>query len=164
MLDVRRRFRKKNYELLRAIYTFWHSDIIIVSFPKSGRTWLRVLMGKALKEHLNCTNDLLPTLEAIVTASCPSIPNFLVYHGAATTQARSDGFDVSNVKYKDKKLFCWPETLRMLLSQPTSTKADVKKRRLTPLSQISCATTWAASKLIWRSSTVGLMPRKFLTA
>ena len=61
-------------------------------------------MGKALQEHLKCTNDLLPTLEAMATASYPSIPNFLVDHGGATTQARADSVDVSKVKYKDKKI------------------------------------------------------------
>ena len=61
-------------------------------------------MGKALQEHLKCTNDLLPTLEAMATASYPSTPNFLVDHGGATTQARADSIDVSKVKYKDKKI------------------------------------------------------------
>jgi hypothetical protein len=104
MLDPLGLFRKKIYKPIRERYIFWHSDIIILSFPKSGRTWLRVLMGNALQEHLKCTNDLLPTLEAMATASYPSVPNFLVDHGIATTQARSDIFDVSKVKYKDKKV------------------------------------------------------------
>jgi hypothetical protein len=104
MLNVRRLFRKKIYKPLRERYIFWHSDIIILSFPKSGRTWLRVLMGKALKEHLNCANDLLPTLEAMATASYPSIPNFLVDHGDGTTYARWDSVEVSKAKYKDKKI------------------------------------------------------------
>ena len=104
MLDPRRLFRKKIYKPIRERYIFWHSDIIILSFPKSGRTWLRVLMGNALQEHLKCTNDLLPTLEAMATASYPSIPNFLVDHADGTTYARWDSVDVSKAKYKSKKI------------------------------------------------------------
>ena len=104
MLDASRLFRKKIYAPLRDRYIFWHCDIVIQSFPKSGRTWLRFLMGKALQDHLKCTNDLLPTLEPMATAFYPSIPNFLVYHGAATTKAHWDSVDVSKVKYKDKKV------------------------------------------------------------
>ena len=104
MLEASRLFRKKIYAPLRERYIFWHSDIVILSFPKSGRTWLRVLIGKALQEHLKFTNDLLPTLEAMATASYPTIPNFLVDHGGATTQAHWDSVDVSKVKYKDKKI------------------------------------------------------------
>ncbi len=104
MLDVRRLFRKKIYKPLREKYTFWHSDIVILSFPKSGRTWLRVIMGKALQRHLKSNNSLLPTLEAMATASYPSIPNFLVYHGDGDINARWDSVEVSKAKYKGKKV------------------------------------------------------------
>ena len=61
-------------------------------------------MGKALQEHLKCTNDLLPTLEAMATASYPSIPNFLVDHGGWQQRyARWDSVDVSKVKYKEQE-------------------------------------------------------------
>lgn len=61
-------------------------------------------MGRALQGHLRCTNDLLPTLEAMATASYPSIPNFLVDHGDGTTDARWDSVEASKAKYKNKKI------------------------------------------------------------
>jgi hypothetical protein len=128
MLDAPRLFRKKIYAPLRERYIFWHSDIVILSFPKSGRTWLRVLMGKALQEHLKCTNDLLPTLEAMATASYPSIPNFLVDHGGATTQAHSDSVDVSKVKYKDKKIILLARDPKDVVVSAYFHKSKRKKR------------------------------------
>ena len=61
-------------------------------------------MGKTLQGHLNGTNDLLVTLEALPTAFYSSIPSFLVDHGEATFCARSDDSDSSKAKYKSKEI------------------------------------------------------------
>ena len=61
-------------------------------------------MGKTLQGHLNGTNDLLVTLEALPTAFYSSIPSFLVDHGEATFCARPDDFDSSKAKCKSKKI------------------------------------------------------------
>ena len=35
------------------------NNVYVISYPKSGRTWLRVLISKALCEHYNLGTDLI---------------------------------------------------------------------------------------------------------
>src|SRR5688572_14287085 len=45
------------------------TDIYIISYPKTGRTWLRVLIGKAISEHAKLNENLIlktPKLTAAV--------------------------------------------------------------------------------------------------
>ena len=36
-----------------------NSQVVIASYPKSGRTWLRALIGKAICQHYRVNEDLL---------------------------------------------------------------------------------------------------------
>ena len=60
---------------------------VIVSFPKSGRTWLRLLVGKALAErHGFAESDMLDTFELTRRAGLP--PAVFSHDGASNTEAR----------------------------------------------------------------------------
>lgn len=49
-------------------------DAYVVSWPKTGRTWLRILLGKALAESAgNATDDLLDTYALSRAADCDSV-------------------------------------------------------------------------------------------
>jgi hypothetical protein len=45
------RYSRKHYYNYNEQRKFRKADIVVVSFPKSGRTWLRVLLGKLLSER-----------------------------------------------------------------------------------------------------------------
>ncbi len=50
---------EKIIENLKNVWRNHFVDIFIVSFPKTGRTWLRILIGKALCEHFRIDEKLL---------------------------------------------------------------------------------------------------------
>ena len=57
-----RELAKRIYTSLKDWYRFIKTDVFIISFPKSGRTWLRVLIGKALRETFGLSGeDMLDT-------------------------------------------------------------------------------------------------------
>ena len=46
------RFFPKSYKkITKAVLEL--SDVIVISFPKCGRTWLRVLLGEIIRKHFN---------------------------------------------------------------------------------------------------------------
>ena len=55
-------------------------DVHLVSFPKSGRTWLRLMIGKAIQEHfkLKCTDKEMTDLHPL--AKYDKIPKIRVDH------------------------------------------------------------------------------------
>ena len=58
-------------------------DVFLVSFPKAGRTWLRVLIGRSFQQHYDLPKRaMLRATAARVTA--PGMPRILATHDDAT--------------------------------------------------------------------------------
>jgi hypothetical protein len=55
------------------------SDVFLISFPKCGRTWLRLMIGRALEKHFNLANADILGLHKL-EALHPDIPRILVSH------------------------------------------------------------------------------------
>ncbi|MCH2125573.1 MAG: sulfotransferase domain-containing protein [Pirellulaceae bacterium] len=76
------------------------SDVYIVSYPKSGRTWLRALIGKYLSLKYEIPEDLILSTESITTKS--GLPKVSFTH--AGTEMGSDSVgppkDLSRVRHK----------------------------------------------------------------
>lgn len=68
------------FKSLRKFVNFRKAEYILVSYPKSGRTWLRIMIGKAINDQLNLgldhnqfmelfdlhkLNDRIPAIDAI---------------------------------------------------------------------------------------------------
>lgn len=69
-------FPSQTKELARQFYNFFNewrknikTDIFIISFPKSGRTWLRILVGKALCESFGISDENMLDTHRITTSS-----------------------------------------------------------------------------------------------
>ncbi len=63
------------------------AEVVIVSFPKSGRTWLRLLLGKALCDHYGLPEtEMLDTLSLSRRAGLR--PTMFSHDGASNTEAR----------------------------------------------------------------------------
>ena len=60
-----------------------HCDTFLISFPKVGRTWLRVLIGKSFQQHYGLRRrQILPATAGRVSA--PGMPRVLATHDDAT--------------------------------------------------------------------------------
>lgn len=63
------------------------AEVVIVSFPKSGRTWLRLLLGKVLCEHYGLPeSQMLETFD--LSAAAGLRPTIFSHDGASNTEAR----------------------------------------------------------------------------
>jgi hypothetical protein len=78
------------------------ADALLISFAKSGRTWLRVMIGKAIAEHYHLDGDLLD-LDLIAKRE-PSIPVLVETHDGGTVRARASDVRHSKARYRDKKV------------------------------------------------------------
>lgn len=65
------------------------ADVFLVSFPKTGRTWLRVMLGRALQRHFGLTGrNLLRYSQARVHH--PGVPRVLATHDDSPQWKRPD--------------------------------------------------------------------------
>ncbi|WP_185819952.1 sulfotransferase domain-containing protein [Salibacterium salarium] len=76
----------------------------IISFPKCGRTWLRLLIGKILKNHYNFEDNInLLSLNKFYEYN-ESIPSIEVSHDNNPQYKQKDELVKDKSKYKDKKV------------------------------------------------------------
>lgn len=77
--------------------THQKADIFLVSFPKSGRTWLRVLIGKVLSDRYG--EDFTIELERLASENIPFI------HMTHDKAEKADKpLESNKSKYRDKKV------------------------------------------------------------
>lgn len=55
------------------------ADAYLISYPKSGRTWLRLMIGRVMQQHYGVTEDDLLELPKLANAA-PDAPRVLVWH------------------------------------------------------------------------------------
>ena len=80
------------------------AKVAIVSFPKSGRTWLRMLIGRAL-----CLRHGLPEAQVLdtfeLTRAAGLLPTVFSHDGTSNTEARHlRRLDRSKLAYRDKRV------------------------------------------------------------
>lgn len=101
MLVLDRYKQLKSAKIIRAAYrkhsSFYKSDCVFVSFPKSGRTWVRVLVGRVLTRKY----DQSFTIELEQLAG-GEIPYIYMTHDDATNPTRP--LATKKRKYRNKKV------------------------------------------------------------
>jgi hypothetical protein len=80
------------------------ADLVIVSFPKSGRTWLRLLIGKALCDRYGLPEEqMLDTFALTKAAGLP--PAVFSHDGASNSEARHmDRLSRDKSEYASKRV------------------------------------------------------------
>ena len=78
------------------------ADTLLISFAKSGRTWLRVMIGQAIAEHYGFDGDVID-LDVLAKRE-PSIPVIVETHDGATVKARASDVSHSKGRYRDKRV------------------------------------------------------------
>lgn len=79
-------------------------DIYIISYPKTGRTWVRTLIGKALVEHYNLPEKKLLKTKYLTAAA--GLPRTQFSHDGSKMAAKTPYTELLSDKsrYKDKKV------------------------------------------------------------
>ncbi len=86
-------------------------DVAIVSYPKCGRTWLRLLLGRAIALHFGLSNDNLLELEELA-AACPAIPFIELTHDGKAAFQTPQELPRSKAEYADRRVVLLIRDLR----------------------------------------------------
>jgi len=90
----------------RRVWDWWshrRTDVYVLSYPKCGRTWLRLLMGKALVDDLSLTDANPMELSDLHRAS-PHVPRIRVTHDDNPQLKRPDEIERDKRRYAGKKV------------------------------------------------------------
>ena len=87
---------------LVARYREWTTDVYVVSFPKSGRTWLRTILGNTLHARFG-TTPLDPTSVHHMWMFDRRIPRIVFTHDMDAHLHRADAITWSGRKYRNRK-------------------------------------------------------------
>lgn len=82
-------------------------DTFLISFPKCGRTWLRLMIGRAIVRHFNLVapNLLQKTMSLESLAKFhPEIPKIVVNHDDNPQWKKADELVLSKIKYQNYKV------------------------------------------------------------
>lgn len=80
-----------------------NEDVVIISFPKSGRTWLRLMLGQILQQHFNLGDIELLELQDF-TRQHSKIPYIIVSPDDRPFWKTVDELETSKELYKEKKV------------------------------------------------------------
>lgn len=97
ILRLRRKLSIKQWQAEKS------ADVVLVSFPKCGRTWLRLMVGRAIQQHFGLEEVNLLELEQWVERH-PAIPKILVTHDDDPHYKKPAKLVESKAKYKNKKV------------------------------------------------------------
>jgi hypothetical protein len=89
-------------------FTLWvehaRADVVCVSYPKCGRTWLRVLLGKAISLRHGLDDQLVFDSNRLSRRSGVAMP-FFTHDSASNTEGRHyERLDPNKSKYRSKKV------------------------------------------------------------
>ena len=76
-------------------------DYVLVAYPKCGRTWLRLMVGKALSTHFRLTEPRLLELDRL-TELHPAVPFVTVTHDHRPHLKTPDELPQSKAEYAEK--------------------------------------------------------------
>lgn len=98
---------RKLYRLARGVarrrYRFARADVVLVSYPKSGRTWLRVMVARCLDRHLELGSDELLDLERLHDLD-PRVPRILVTHDDSPHKKLPEQVERDKRRYRAKRV------------------------------------------------------------
>lgn len=79
------------------------AEVCLLSYPKSGRTWLRVMIGYAIKQHFLVASENIIELDQL-SLWHPDIPRMNVTHDDNPHEKRPDKVSVNKSKYRHKSV------------------------------------------------------------
>ncbi|WP_143728052.1 sulfotransferase domain-containing protein, partial [Moorena bouillonii] len=79
------------------------SDFFLMSYPKSGRTWLRLMLGRVLEMHFNLKDTNILALQKLRELH-HDIPKIWVSHDDNPQLKKPDELVTSKAEYQDKRV------------------------------------------------------------
>jgi len=79
------------------------ADVFLLSYPKSGRTWLRLMLGQALLTHYEVT-DQRPTAVEKITKTCEGVPRVVMSHDDNPELKRPGELVTDKGEYRDSRV------------------------------------------------------------
>jgi hypothetical protein len=104
------------------------ADAYLISFPKCGRTWLRLMMGRALQQQFDLSHPNLQEKMLSLTPLAelnPKIPKVLITHDDNPHWKKPEELETSKKQYKNAKVIFLVRDPRDVL---VSTYFEQKKR------------------------------------
>ncbi len=94
----------------------WRSraDVVVISFPKAGRTWLRALLGAAFRHHWGFPTADNELLDFSAFAADPRVPRVRFKHDDAPHLKRPDELVTNKSEYRETRVIFLARDLRDL--------------------------------------------------
>ena len=123
--EIRRNIRSLVPARILRWYAHRKTDIYLLSYPKCGRTWLRLMLGKAIALHFS-----LPDEEDILFLRTnrkvhPDVPIITVVHDDSPMLKSPDELEVSKKRFHNKKVILLVRDPRDVV---VSSYFEIKKR------------------------------------
>lgn len=85
-------------------YSHRNTDVYLISYPKCGRTWLRLMIGRAISRHYR-----LPETEEVLFLRSnrrfhPQVPRMMVIHDNRPMLRTPEELETSKNRYRGKKV------------------------------------------------------------
>ena len=101
--SVRRSRNFPGLPYLRRWYRHYLADVYILSFPKSGRSWLRFLIGRTLIQHHGGDVSAIPKTHHLHRLD-PRLPRIFVTHDDFPHRKRPEELEIDKTRYGSKKV------------------------------------------------------------
>lgn len=101
-VDVRSTIRSILPGRLLLWYAHKNTDVYLISYPKCGRTWLRLLIGRAISRHYSLPADEDYLFLRWKRKPHPDIPKITVIHDDRPMLKAPDELEESKYKYRNK--------------------------------------------------------------
>jgi len=124
-VGVRSRLRSLAPKELRRWYAHRRTDVYLISYPKCGRTWLRLMIGRAIVEHYSLPQNEDLLLLRWKSSPHPDLPMITVVHEDRPMLKTSQELETSKEKFRDKKVIFLARDPRDVI---VSSYFEMKKR------------------------------------
>ncbi len=121
----RSRVRSLAPKELRRWIAHHNTDIYLISYPKCGRTWLRLMLGRAIAQHFSLPQDEDILFLRWRIRPSPHLPMITVVHEDRPMLKAPEELAASKVKFRDKKVIFLARDPRDVI---VSSYFEMKKR------------------------------------
>jgi hypothetical protein len=88
----------------RRWYAHRNTEVYLLSYPKCGRTWLRLMIGRAIVRHFQLPDDINLLFLAGSQRPHPLVPRIRVVHDDRPMLKAPEELETSKQRYQDKKV------------------------------------------------------------